>query len=245
VRRVILSRSGILLILLFSSTVFAQGDKDKGKGADAEAKPTKPSDTPPPPSCLDQSITDELGESIRPRGVQKKTFLKKHRFEAIARGGLYASDLLSSSYLYGGALDWWLSEDLGFEVTFDTAPITVELDEPLAMFFKDPRFKSSTGYLGTANALWSPAHFKLKTSGGSIIHGDGDLVLGAGKLFSDTAQGIVFDGGLVVEIFPLRWLSIRFDLREVMLVQEAVAETRLTHNVTAMLGLGIWVPFGF
>lgn len=208
-------------------------------------RPTRPSDTPPPPSCLDQSIVNELGQTLRPRGVQKKTFLKKHRFELVPRGGLYASDLLSSSYVLGGALAWYATEDLGAEVTFDVTPVAVDLDQPLADFFGDPRFTAGTGYLATASLLWSPIHFKVKTNGGSILHGDATFALGGGKLFHDTAQGIAFTGGLVVELYLLGWLSLRFDLRDVVLVQEAVAETRLTNNVTATMGLGLWVPFGF
>lgn len=205
------------------------------------AAQARPSDEDPPPSCLDQSITDELGQSIRPRGVQKKDFLKKHRFELVAHGGMYASDLMSSSYLYGGAVDWFLSEDLGFEASFDVTPVAVDLDEPLAGFFDDPRFRKGTGYLALANVVWSPAHFKLKTGDGGIIHGDANLILGGGRLFHETAQGVAFDAGIVVEIYPISWLSIRFDLRDVMLIQEAVAETRLTNNIVAMMGLGIWL----
>lgn len=209
------------------------------------AKPSRPSQTAPPPSCLDQSITDELGDSLRPRGVQKLPFLKEHRFELVARGGIFASDLMSSSYQYGGALLWYLAEDFGFELTFDVAPIAVDLDEPLTDFFGDPHFKSSTGYLSTANMVWSPFHFKAKTSGGSLVHGDAGFVTGAGKLFDDTAQGLAFDGGLVVELYAADWLSFRFDVRDVVLLQEAVGETRLTNNIQATLGLGIWIPFGF
>jgi outer membrane beta-barrel protein len=209
------------------------------------AKARRPSDEPPPPSCLDQSITDELGESLRPRGVQKRPFLKDGRFELVARGGLYASDLLSSSYQYGGALAWWLGEDFGFELSFDVSPVAVDLDKPLSDFFGDPRFRTEMGYLALGHLLWSPIHFKAKTSGGGLIHGDAAFVVGAGKLFHDTAQGAAFDGGLLVELYLARWLSLRFDLRDVVLVQEAIGETRVTHNLTGTLGLGLWVPFWF
>ena len=211
----------------------------------AAVKPRRPSDTAPPPSCLDQSITDELGDSLRPRGVQKLPCLKRHRFELVARGGLFASDLVSSSYQYGGALLWYLAEDFGFELTFDVSPVAVDLDEPLSDFFGDPRFAPGTGYLATGNFVWAPFHFKSKTSGGGLVHGDAALVFGGGKLFHDTAQGLAFDGGLVVELYAARWLSFRFDLRDVVLVQEAVGETRLTNNIQATLGIGIWLPFGF
>ncbi len=246
----VLRTLAVLLAVLAGGVPVAVAAEGKAAPATAPAaartpKPSKPSQTAPPPSCLDQSITDELGESLRPRGVQKLPFLKDHRFELVARGGLFASDLVSSSYQYGGALLWYLGEDFGFEVTFDVSPIAVDLDQPLSDFFGDPRFATSTGYLSTANMVWAPFHFKSKTSGGSLVHGDAEFVFGAGKLFHDTAQGLAFDGGLVVELYAADWLSFRFDLRDVVLVQEAIAETRLTNNLQATLGLGIWIPFWF
>jgi len=52
---------------------------------------TLPSETDPPASpCLD--------EDAARRGVQAKTFLKRRKLELTPAGGLYASDLLSSSY---------------------------------------------------------------------------------------------------------------------------------------------------
>src|SRR5204863_7110568 len=78
----------------------------------------RPSDAPVP-SCLDQSIVDELGQSLRPRGVQKRDFIKRGQLEIVGRGGLFAGDLLSSSYIAGGALAWFPTEELGVETRFD------------------------------------------------------------------------------------------------------------------------------
>jgi outer membrane beta-barrel protein len=236
-------------VALCAGPARAQDKKPEAKAGDKpDAKPAeaakRPSDAPPP-NCLDRSITDELGASLRPRGVQKKTFLKRWRAELIGHGGIYASDLMSSSYLYGGAVAWWLYEDLGFEVSFDLSPVALDIDGPVAGFFGDQRFQKKTGYLGLANVLWSPVHFKLRTEGGGIVHGDGIFTIGGGRLFHDTAQGIAIDGGLIIEIYPTRWLSFRADFRDVTLVQEAVGETRYTHNLTAMMGIGLWIPFWF
>ena len=226
--------------LLWACVVLGLATPALGQG-----KAKKPSETPPPPSCLDRGISDELGASLRVRGVQKKTFLKKYRFEVIAHGGLFASDLMSTSYSWGGGVAWFLTEDLGFESTFDVTPVALDLDAPIAEFFGDPRFEGGTGYLLQAGVLWSPIHFKMKTADGGIVHGDALFALSGGRLFHETAQGLATSGGLSIELYPSRWLSFRFDLRDVMLIQEAVAETRLTHNLTAIAGIGLWIPFGF
>jgi outer membrane beta-barrel protein len=225
------------ILLLRAAAAFAQE-----AGAGAEAKPSgteiNPSDTEPPTApCLTE-------DALR-KGVQKRTFLKRHRLELIAQGGLFASDLLSSSYSFGGTLAGYFTEDFGLEVVFAVTPVALDVDQALTDFFHETRFHSGTGYLGLANALWSPIHYKVRTAGGSILHGDIEVSLGAGKLWNPTAQGFAFQGGLLAELYLTRWLSFRLDLRDVMLIQEVVTETRYTNNISVVGGLGLWFPFGF
>jgi outer membrane beta-barrel protein len=220
----------------------AQASAAAPSAAATAAVPTRPSDAPVP-SCLDQSIVDQLGKSLRPRGVQKRDFLKRGQLEVIARGGLFASDLLSSSYLYGGALAFYITEDLGFEAGLDLTYVKLDLDRPLAEFFGDDRFSPGRGYLALGNLLWSPVHTKMKMGSG-IVHGDLIFAAGGGRLFHDSVQGYAFDGGVLLDLFLNRWITIRFDLRDLVLLQEAVGETRLTNNLTFTGGLGLWLPTG-
>jgi len=207
-----------------------------------EAHAQKPSETPVP-NCLDESIKDQLGRSLRPRGVQKRYFLKDGELEFIARGGLFASDLMSSSYTYGGALAFFFTEDLGFEVSFDVSHIALELDKPLAEFFGDDRFEPGTGYLAMASMLWSPIHAKLKMGDG-VIHSDLLFAAGGGRLFHDSTQGIGVSAGMILELYTTRWITFRFELRNLLMIQEAVAETRLTNNIIATGGIALWIPTG-
>jgi len=197
----------------------------------------------PLPSCLDQSMRDELGRELKPRGVQERDFLKDKKVELIARGGLFGGDLTSSSWVGGGAIALFLTEDFGIQGSFDVTPIALDLDTPLSQFFGDDRFEPSLGYLVLANLLWSPIHAKLKVGGG-IVHADMLLTAGAGKLVHDSVQGVTFDGGAMLDMFTTKVLTIRFEAHDVMAVQEAVAETRYTHNLVALLGLAIWIPTG-
>ena len=123
----------------------------------------------PLPSCLDRTIRDELGAELRPRGVQKRDFLKNKHLALAAHAGLYGGDLTSSNWLAGGSLQFWFTEDFGLEASFGITPVVLDLDAPLASFFGDDRFKNSMGYLGLANLVWSPIHAKLKVGDG-IMH---------------------------------------------------------------------------
>lgn len=196
-----------------------------------------------PPSCLDQTIKDELGAELRPRGVQKRDFLKDGHLALVARGGLFGGDLTSSSWIAGGAAELYLTEDFGLSFSFDLTPITLDLDEPLAQFFGDDRFERGMGYLALANAVWSPIHAKAKMGGG-IVHADVLLFAGAGRLFHDSVQGVSFDAGMALDLFVSKVVTVRFDLRDVIAIQEVAAETRLTNNLVATAGLVVWIPTG-
>ncbi len=224
--------------------------------ADASAQPTpapispaqpasatgaaKPSESPLP-SCLDETIRDELGRELKPRGVQARDFLKKHKLELVAHGGLYSGDLTSSSYIYGGTATWFFTEDLGVEARFDVTRLTLDLDSPLAQFFGDSHFKPGRAYLALGNLIWSPIHAKMKMGGG-IVHADILLSAGAGRLIHDSVQGVTYDAGMSLDLFTTHWVTFRFDFRDVMAIQEAVAETRFTHNLVATTGLAFWIP---
>jgi len=96
--------------------------RDASEAEQAAPEGAGPAEPSGAPSCLDETIADELGQGYRRKGVQKRDFLKKHRFELSGVGGFYASDVLSSTYAYGGALSFFPSEDFGLEVMATCEP---------------------------------------------------------------------------------------------------------------------------
>jgi outer membrane beta-barrel protein len=216
-----------------------------GTLAPAEAQPaTRPSDVPPPPSCHSPSITDELGQTQRRRGVQERHFLKRGRLALSPRGGLFAGDLMSSSYVAGGQASIFLTERLALWSSLDVTPVALDLDEPLERFFGDGRFQRSLGWLALGGLTFAPIHAKLRT-GDRIVHADLYLSTGAGRLIHDSSQGIALTAGATLELFTTSWLTLRFDLRDVAAIQEAVGETRFTHNLVATGGFSFWLPLGW
>jgi outer membrane beta-barrel protein len=209
-------------------------------GAPAARAQGLPSEAPLP-SCLDQTIKGELGAQLTPRGVQKRNFIKNGKLALHLRSGLYGGDLTSSSWIAGGGLTFWFTEDFGLEASFDITPIALELDSPLAEFFGDDRFTPGLGYLGLANVVWSPIHAKLR-AGGGIIHTDILFYAGGGRMFHDSVQGVTLDAGFAIDLFITKVVTFRFDVKDVMAVQEAVAETRFTNNIVATAGLTFWIP---
>ncbi len=204
--------------------------------------PARPSDAPLP-SCLDQTISDQLGAELKPRGVQKRDFAKSKKIVVVGRGGLYGGDLTSSSWIAGGSLGFFVTEDFGIEASFDITPLTLDLDSPLDRFFGDNRFEPGTAYVGLANLVWSPIHAKLKMGGG-IVHADLLLFAGGGRMFHDAVQGLAFDAGFALDMFVSKVVTIRLDARDLMAVQEIAGETRYTNNLIATAGIVLWLPSG-
>jgi outer membrane beta-barrel protein len=234
----------VLAALAFSTLAHAQpANKSPGpKPAVAEPAPAKPSDAPLP-SCLDQSLADQLGSELQPRGVQKRDFLKRRKLNINVHGGLYGGDLTSSSWIAGGSLGFFFTEDFGIAVEFDVTPLTLDLDAPLAMFFNDNRFEPGLAYVALGNLFWSPIHAKLKMGGG-IVHSDIMLFAGGGRMIHDSVQGVAFDAGFAIDMFATHGMTIRLSVRDLMAVQEVAAETRFTNNIIATAGVAFWLPVG-
>jgi outer membrane beta-barrel protein len=213
---------------------------EAGAAAADTPAPAKPSDAPLP-SCLDQTIAGELGETLKPRGVQKKNFLKRYRFNLVAHGGEYGGDLTSSTWIAGAALGFFVTEDLGFQGEFDLTPLTLDLDAPLNQFFGDNRFKAGMAKVVLGNVLWAPIHAKMKLGGG-IVHTDIMFFIGGGRMFQDAVQGLSFDAGAAIDFFVSNYFTIRIDTRDLTAIEEIAGDTRFTHNIIATLGLSMWFP---
>jgi len=190
--------------------------------------------------CLDPDA--ELGEAGRRKGVQKRDFLKRLRLELSAWGGFWASDLLSTSYDYGGAVAFYPGEDLGFEASILVTPFDLAVERPLTQFFAGQTVKKTLAFVVVGDVLWSPIHLKMRVSDHAIAHGDVFFALGAGDTIDGSAQGVTFDAGLGLKVYANRFLAVRFDLRDYLLIQEAVAVQRVTNNIVGLFGLSLFIP---
>lgn len=201
-----------------------------------------PSDAPLP-SCLDQTIAGQLGEQLKPRGVQKRVFAKRRKINLVMQGGLHAGDLTSSSWIAGGSLGFFFTEDFGIAAEFDVTPLELDLDSPINKFFGDDRFEPGLAYVALAKVMWSPIHAKLKLGGG-IVHADFLVFAGGGRMIHEAVQGIAYDAGAALDMFVTRAMTIRFTIQDLMAVQEIAAETHFTNNILATAGIALWIPSG-
>lgn len=241
---------GFALVAVVCASHVAAADPAESSSANASAAstnagaaaPAKPSDAPLP-SCLDQTIAGEVGAELKPRGVQKKNFLKRHKINLVLHGGIFSGDLTSSSWIAGGSLGVFLTEDFGVAAEFDLTPMTLDLDSSLTQFFGDNRFSAGMAYVALGNAFWAPIHAKMKMGGG-IVHSDIMFFAGGGRMINSNVEGLAFDAGAAMDFFVSKVATIRIDVRDLMAVEEIAGDTRYTHNIVATLGLALWIPTG-
>src|SRR5262249_51161713 len=167
-------------------------------------------------------------------------FLKRHRFELSGVGGFYASDALSSTYSYGGALAFYPSEDFGVELLVTRSPVQFRLEEPFGGFTLEHHFAASQAFQGIASLLWSPIHAKFKFTEDTIIHGDVFAVAGAGRTFHESVMGLTWEAGLGLKLYFTKYVAFRLDVRDFLLPQEVLGRGRITNNVTALGGVSVW-----
>ena len=220
------------------------GDRDRAESDEAGGEAESEDEAPGAPlralSCLEGEGGNEKDGARR--GVQKRDFLKKHRFEISAMGGAYASDALSSTYVYGGAVSFFPSEDFGLEAMVLRNPVSYRLQDPIIAAGLLHSFQSGMAWNGLAAMLWSPVHGKLRFSERHITHADLLLVAGAGRTFSDAAQGLTFQAGLGLKLYLGRFISLRIDVRDLIIPQDILGHSQNTHNIITTLGLCGWVP---
>ena len=213
------------------------GQDDDGAGESEDEAPGAPLRAL---SCLEGEGGNEQDGARR--GVQKRDFLKKHRFELSALGGAYASDALSSTYVYGGAVSFFPSEDFGLEAMVLRNPVSYRLQDPIIAAGLLHSFQSGMAWNGLAAMLWSPVHAKLRFSPRHITHADLLLIAGAGRTLSDAAQGLTFQAGLGLKLYLARFVSLRIDVRDLIIPQDVLGHGQNTHNIITMFGLSGWVP---
>ncbi len=187
-------------------------------------------------ACLEGETADG-----KRKGVQRRDFLKKRRFELGIVGGYYASDALSSTYTTGNAVAFYPSEDFGLEVLVTRTPMHFKLEEPFSTFDAEEHFKPGVAYQGVLSLLWSPIHAKFKFTEATIVHGDIFALAGAGRTFHESVLGLTWEAGFGLKLYLSRFVAFRLEVRDFLIPQEVLGRGRSTNNITILGGFSLWL----
>lgn len=196
--------------------------------------------------CLDESMIDEFGRTAVRKGVQPRDFRKALRLAIAIGGGVRAGDLLDTQWQAGANLAFWPFEDLGFDVDFKASPMTLRVERSATSFTGENRFPdgalANLSYAVLGHVLFSPFHTKLRARGDRIIHGDFVFIGGGGAVLHSSVQAAAFDVGAGFYLFPAKFLSLRLDLIDRIMAQEAIGSRRIANDLVFSAGIAFWLP---
>ena len=193
--------------------------------------------------CIDQEIADRLAVKRKRRKVVDRLFVKQQRHELSLVGGLYVSDLFSSTYAVGASYTFHMTEstavELGAAITHANADIIRSLEDERMMVLDDEfaqvRFVESL-------LLWTPVYGKLRL-GGSVVRFDIHIDGGVGVVDSPTSRGAAGVGGIGLKLFAGRAFAVRIDARDHVFRQELLDERFIVNDLSLTLGLSMFLPF--
>jgi outer membrane beta-barrel protein len=177
------------------------------------------------------------------RTTRDRLFQQTNRHELTAQGGYYVSDLFDGTYTYGGAYTYHMTEDLAVEASGGYTSISSSGGPELERTFKVLEGQPRRQLTFDANLVWVPAHAKMRL-GGSITHFDLYLTAGAGVVDSVLSSDLAANGGVGVKFFLGHAWAIRFDVRDHFFRQRLLAEKAFVNDLTATLGLSLYLPLG-
>ncbi|HEX5661785.1 MAG TPA: outer membrane beta-barrel domain-containing protein [Polyangiales bacterium] len=227
-----MARVGAVLLLLCG---VARAEDSRGAPPAAEV---------PRGEFIDEAVRDELNARRRYRGVQERVFQKALRHELSAFGGGYTADLTSSSYLLGAAYTFHISEDLALEAYFGYTRQRAELVRIVeSRFATDLIREDARVFLYGGHLLWNLAYGKLRWFHARVSRFDFYLALGGGITDNSAARTLTFSGGFGLKFYPTSWFAVRLDVRDQLLNQELLGESRIVNNLLTTLGASVFLPF--
>ncbi len=258
----VMRRAIVLAVLLAAVSRLAwAGDDDADAPAPEPSNESAPATPPmslpapalpapeaaPPPdankgdACIDENVKADLFAKRKQRTSRDRLFQQTNRHELTVQGGYYVSDLFDGTYTFGGAYTYHMTEDLGVEASAGYTRLTSsggpELERTFAVLQGKPRRQLTFD----ANLVWAPAHAKMRL-GGSITHFDLYLVAGAGVVDSVLSQDIAGNGGFGLKFFGRRAFAVRLDVRDHVYRQQLLSQVMWVNDLTATVGLSLFLP---
>ncbi len=211
----------------------------------AHADAPKPTEPAPGTTamCIDQEIADRLALKRKRRGAIDRLVVKAGRHEVSASGGYYASDLLSGTYVIGGAYTYHMTDETAVEF----AGYWTHANADLIRAIEDRRGVALTEtyarvLIAESLLVWSPVYGKLRL-GGSIVHFDLHGDLGVGVIDSKTSRGAAGVVGFGMRLFLGEAAALRIDAKNRTFRQELLDERFLVNDSAITLGLSVFLPF--
>lgn len=250
--------------LLWSLCAWAQGVPVEYEGLDlsdgekpAEASPEDIAATKPHSLLKDETGT--AGEVVNPRfvredrvkSVQRKLYLKRHRFELAPYVSFAVNDPYYVKFGVSGRLAFYLTDTLAIAGRFSLVQTLPSDDVRVAKrSFQAKIFYSSPRWWTVGDFEWSPLYGKVSFLN-SILHFDAYLLAGGGVVYTETStipgRGVLpaADLGIGIRFVAKDFLSVNVALTNTAYVDTPVGTNKAALQNAMMLhaGVSLFLPF--
>ncbi|RYZ39663.1 MAG: outer membrane beta-barrel domain-containing protein [Myxococcaceae bacterium] len=266
-----MNRPTLMLALSLLWPALAPAQSQEGMGLDltedAQPKPAEENPAPPPdeearpasPPTADKAkdippealmpLTD-ITQDDRVKSVQRKVYLKKHRFEITPLVSLSVNDPFYSKF--GGSLRgaWYLADTLAISARGSLMQVLPSDDVRTAKrTFNSKIYNSVPQWSAMGDVEWAPLYGKVSFLN-SILHFDGYLMGGMGVVKTETSalpeRGLnpAFDLGLGMRFVTKDYLAVNVALINTSYVDQPLGSSKgaIQNIMTLNAGISIFLP---
>jgi outer membrane beta-barrel protein len=196
---------------------------------------------------LERNITQE----DRVKSVQRKLYIKKHRFELSPYVFATINDPYYSKLGVAGRLAYYLADTLALSGRFSLMQVVPSDDKRTAnRVFRSEIFFSEPQWSAMGDLEWSPLYGKVAIFN-SILHFDAFIAGGLGVVRAATSalpgRGLYFasDIGVGLRFVVKDYLAVSTTLINTSYVDQPTGITKgVTQNILALgVGLSLFIPF--
>lgn len=238
---ILLIAADLLLVLAIGGVARAAANAAAARDQDAQIDGAAEGAATDADACIDENVKADLFAKRKRRDVRDRLFQQTNRHEMTIQGGYYASDLFDGTYVLGAAYAYHMTEDFAVEASGAWTRIASSGGPELERVFTVLGDRNRRSLLFDADLVWDPAHGKLRL-GGAIQHFDLYLAAGAGVVDSVLSSDIAGNAALGLKFFLGRAFSVRLDVRDHVYRQQLLARKEWVNDLTAMIGLGVFLP---
>lgn len=188
----------------------------------------------------------------RIKSIQRKPFLKRHRWELTPLFALSLNDAFYQKMGGGASIAYHVADSLGLELQ---AVYVGTIQTDMVVFFQQanqalPKVSQLQYYL-TANVQWSPLYGKLSLFTDAIVHFDAYLVGGFGMAQTETGPKFASNIGIGLRYFATSWLVIKIEVRDLMYTEKLKLDVQreefsdIQNHVMLSAGVSFFLPFEF
>ncbi len=188
----------------------------------------------------------------RIKSIQRKDFLKRHRWELTPTLTMSLNDAFYQKVGGGAAVAFHPADNLGIEVqgiyvgTVQTDMVGYYQQANQAL----PKV-SNLSFYAMGNLLWSPLYGKLAFVTDDIVHFDAYLIAGFGMAQTETGPKFATNFGLGLRYFLTSWLVVKIEVRDLIYTETFMLDTKRTefsdiqNHVMFAVGVSFFLPFDF